>query len=59
MGIMIIEDQTVRYYNEALSRILEISHDKTIQTNRDFSNFIHPKDKKEWDSKLSKNESEV
>jgi PAS domain S-box-containing protein len=52
MGIMIIEDQTVRYYNEALSRILEISHDKTIQTNRDFSNFIHPEDKKEWDSKL-------
>jgi PAS domain S-box-containing protein len=53
MGIMIIEDQTVKYHNEALSRILEISHDKTIRTKHDFSNFIHPEDKKEWESKLN------
>ncbi|MBD3226598.1 MAG: PAS domain S-box protein, partial [Candidatus Lokiarchaeota archaeon] len=48
MGIMIIENRKIKYYNNALMDILEISEERELQNESDFSGFIHSEDREEW-----------
>jgi len=52
MGIMIIENRKIKYYNKALMDILEISEEREFQNKSDFTAFIHSEDRKEWNKNL-------
>ncbi|MBD3197226.1 MAG: PAS domain S-box protein [Candidatus Lokiarchaeota archaeon] len=52
MGIMIIEDHKVKYYNNALSRILELPENKELRNKSDLVKYFHSDDAQKWNNRM-------